>query len=42
LACPDREIPPRWIETAKRHGLIPETRAARGTDSMVGVSSAED
>jgi len=35
-ACPDREVPPRWIETAKRHGLLPETEGAR-TESMAGV-----
>jgi hypothetical protein len=35
-ACPDREIPPRWIETAKRHDLLPETQGAR-EDSMAGV-----
>jgi hypothetical protein len=35
-ACPDKRIPPRWIETARREGLIPETAGAR-EDSMAGV-----
>ena len=35
-ACPDQEVPPRWIETAKRHGLLPETTGER-EDSMAGV-----
>ena len=35
-ACPDREVPSRWIETAKRHGLLPEMEGAR-TESMAGV-----
>jgi len=38
-ACPDETIPPRWIETAKRHGLLPETEGAR-TESMAGVPGA--
>jgi len=37
-ACEDREIPPRWIETAKRHGLLPETVGAH-EDSMAGIPS---
>jgi hypothetical protein len=37
--CPNDRVPPHLIETAKRHGLLPESGAARGTDSMVGVSS---
>jgi hypothetical protein len=38
-ACPDETIPPRWIETAKRHGLLPETTGGR-RDSLAGVPSS--
>ena len=33
--CAVREVPSRLTETAKRHGLLPETTGAR-TDSMMG------
>jgi hypothetical protein len=34
--CAVREVPSRLTETAKRHGLLPETTGAR-TKSMAGV-----
>jgi hypothetical protein len=34
--CPNKRVPPHLIETAKRHGLLPETTGAR-EDSMAGV-----
>jgi hypothetical protein len=34
--CPDETSSPRWIETAKRSGLLPQTEGAR-TDSVAGV-----
>jgi hypothetical protein len=36
--CAVREVPSRLTETAKRHGLLPETDGAR-TESMAGVPS---
>jgi hypothetical protein len=36
--CAVREVPSRLTETAKRHGLLPETQGAR-TESMAGVPS---
>jgi hypothetical protein len=33
--CAVREVPSRLTETAKRHGLLPETTEGR-TDSMLG------
>ena len=33
--CAIREVPSRLTETAKRHGLLPETTEGR-TDSMLG------
>ena len=36
--CAVREVPSRLTETAKRHGLLPETEGAR-TESMAGVPS---
>ena len=38
-ACPNDRVPPHLIEIAKRHDLLPESHAARGTDSMLGVPS---
>ena len=38
--CAVREVPSRLTETAKRHGLLPETEGAR-PDSMLGTPSAE-
>ena len=35
-ACPDKKVPGRLIEIAKRHDLLPETSGAC-TDSMHGV-----
>ena len=36
--CAVREVPSRLTETAKRHGLLPETEGAR-TESIAGVPS---
>ena len=36
--CAVREVSSRLTETAKRHGLLPETEGAR-TESMAGVPS---
>jgi hypothetical protein len=37
--CAVHEVPPRLTETAKRHGLLPETTGGRD-ESMLGVPSS--
>ena len=39
--CAVREVPSRLTETAKRHGLLPETTGGRG-ESMLGVPSSTE
>jgi hypothetical protein len=39
--CAVREVPSRLTETAKRHGLLPETTGAR-TKSMAGVPAHDE
>ena len=38
--CEVREVPSYLVETAKRHGLLPETRGSR-TDAMAGVPGGQ-
>ena len=39
--CAVREVPSRLTETAKRHGLLPETTGGR-EDSMAGVPAHDE